>query len=225
METWVIVAAEAREFAGLLKRASEVRPLPCPDAAFAREILWRGDRWMLLANGPGPRLVDRMLSSSAIAPWHAHQVVSVGFCGALDPALHVGDIVISGEGFKSPSTRFVRAEIWSADRVAVSSGEKRQLRQSTGAAVVEMEAAAVAEKARKWGLPFRAVKAVSDTADEDLPLDFNHYRDRDGRFRVPRIAASALLHPFTTMPALLRLNRNCQRAAESLGEFLADCEF
>ena len=94
METWLIVAAEAREFAGLLKRASEVRPLPCPEAAFAREIMWRGDRWMLLANGPGPRLVDGMLSSSAIPPWHAHQVVSVGFCGALDPALHVGDIVI-----------------------------------------------------------------------------------------------------------------------------------
>ena len=180
---------------------------------------------MLLANGPGPRLVDRMLSSPAIAGWHAQQVMSMGFCGALDPALHVGDIVISGEGFKSPSRRFMRAEIWSADRVAVSSGEKRQLRQSTGAAAVEMEAAAVAEKARRWGLPFRAVKAVSDAADEDLPLDFNHYRDRDGRFRVSRIAASALVHPFTTMPALLRLNRNCQQAAESLGEFLANCEF
>ena len=177
----MIVASEAREFAGLLKRASEVRPLQCTEAVFAREISWRGDRWMLLANGPGPRLVDRMLSSPAIAGWHAQQVMSMGFCGALDPALHVGDIVISGEGFKSPSHRFMRAEIWSADRVAVSSGEKRQLRQSTGAAVVEMEAAAVAEKARKWGLPFRAVKAVSDTADEDLPLDFNHYRDRDGR--------------------------------------------
>ena len=133
---------------------------------------------------------------------------------ALDPALRVGDIVVSRE-----------AKIWSADRVAVSSEEKRQLRQSTGAAVVEMESAAVAEKARKWGLPFRAVKVVSDMADEDLPLDFNQYRDREGRFQVPRIAAAALLHPFRTIPPLLRLNRNCRRAAESLGEFLADCEF
>lgn len=225
METWLIVAAEAREFAGILKRAGKARPLACAEAAFAREVTWRGDRWILLANGPGPRLVNRMLSSPAIAGWHAQQVMSLGFCGALDPALRVGDIVVSGEGFQRPAARFLRAEIWSADRVAVSSDEKRQLRQSTGAAVVEMESAAVAEKARNWGLPFRAVKAVSDAADEDLPLDFNHYRDRDGRFQVPRIAATALLHPFGTMPALLRLNRNCQHAAESLGEFLADCEF
>jgi hypothetical protein len=225
METWLIVAAEAREFAGIVRRAGQTRALECPEAAFAREISWRGDRWMLLANGPGPRLVERMLASPAIAEWRVHHVMSLGFCGALDPALHVGDIVISGEGYRASSARFVRAEIWSADRVAISSEEKRQLRQSTGAAVTEMESAVVAEKARTWGLPFRAVKAVSDTADEDLPLDFNHYRDRDGRFQVPRIAVSALLHPIQILPGLLRLNRNCQKAAESLGAFLADCEF
>ena len=180
---------------------------------------------MLLANGPGPALVDRMLSSSEIPEWRVGQTMSVGFCGALDPELGIGDIVVSGEGFRGPSDRFVQAEILTADRVAVTSEEKRRLRQSTGAAVVEMEAAAVAEKARTWGLPFRAVKAVSDTADEDLPLDFNQYRDRDGRFQTRRIAGAALFHPFVTLPGLLRLNRNCRRAAESLGAFLADYEF
>jgi len=225
METWLIVAAEAREFAGILRRASTTRALACPEAAFAREITWRGDRWMLLANGPGPALVDRMLLSSEISGWHVRQIMSIGFCGALDPGLGIGDIVISGEGFRGPAKRFVRGRICSADRVAVTSEEKRQLRQSTGAAVVEMEAAAVAEKARTWGVPFRAVKAVSDTADEDLALDFNQYRDRDGRFQTTRIAAAAVFHPFVTLPALLRLNRNCQRAAENLGAFLADCEF
>ena len=217
METWLIIGAEAREFGGILKRAGEIRRLACPEAAFAREITWRGNRWMLLANGPGARLVNRMLASSVIGSWGASQVVSIGFCGALDPALRVGDIVVAGEAFET--------KIWSADRVAVTPQEKRQLRASSGAAVVEMEAAAVAGKARSWGLPFRAMKVVTDTADEDLPLDFNQYRDRDGRFQVARIAAAALLHPMGTLPRLLRLDRQCRRAAESLGEFLANCQF
>ena len=225
MQTWLIIAADAREFAGILKRARQVRSIALPSAAFAREITWRGNRWMLLANGPGPHLVRSLLSSPAIPAWRASHVFSIGFCGALDPALLIGDIVVSGEGFVGPTERFRRAEIWSADRVAVTSKEKRQLRHRSGAAVVEMESAAVAEKAREWGLPFRAVKAVSDTADEDLPLDFNLFRDRNGRFQTSRIAAAGFLRPFTTMPALLRLNRNCRRAAESLGEFLAACEF
>src|SRR6185295_3458439 len=106
METWLIVAAEAREFAGILRRASGTRALSCPEAAFAREITWRGDRWMLLANGPGPGLVDRMLKSPKIPEWHVQQIMSIGFCGALDPGLRIGDIVISGEGFRGPSTRF-----------------------------------------------------------------------------------------------------------------------
>ena len=225
MDTLLIIAAEPREFSGLLRRAAESRPLHCPEAAFARETTWRDRRWLLLANGPGPRLVNRMLASPSVRAWSARHVVSTGFCGALDPALRIGDIVISGEGFRGPVTTCIRGAIWSEDRVAVTSEEKRQLRARTGAAVVEMESAAVAEKAREWGLPFRAIRAVSDTADEDLPLDFNQYRDPDGRFQVPRIAAAALLRPFTAVPGLLRLNRNCQRAAESLGEFFANCEF
>jgi adenosylhomocysteine nucleosidase len=225
METWLIIAAGAREFAGILHRASDVRPLECREAAFARQIRWRGVRWILLANGPGPLLVDRMLSSPAIAAWGASRVLSTGFCGALDPALRVGDIVVSGEGFPGIGARCVRGEIWSADRVAVSAEEKRQLWQQTGAVAVEMESAAVRERARAWGLPFHAVKVVSDTADEDLPLNFNHYRDGEGRFQLQRIAAAAIWRPLTAMPQLMRLNRNCRRAADRLGEFFAECEF
>ena len=88
-----------------------------------------------------------------------------------------------------------------------------------------MESAAVARKAAEWGVPFRCVRAVSDTAAEDMPLDFNLYRDADGRFSRTRIALAALARPFTAIPALLRLDRNCRIAAESLGDFFADCRF
>jgi adenosylhomocysteine nucleosidase len=193
---WLIVAAEMRELSGIRRQAA--------------------GRWEFLANGPGP-LAAQALGEKR----NVDGIVSTGFCGALDPMLRIGDIVVSGQ-VTSPRP-FVRGEILSVDRVAVTAVEKRALRERTGAAAVEMEAAAVEAKARGWGVPFRCVKVVSDVAAENLPLDFNLYRDAEGRFSRGRIALAAMARPFSVMPGLLRLDRNCRAAAERLGEFFADC--
>ena len=213
-----MVAAEAREFEGILKRAGEARRLPWPGAAFSREIVSNNRRWLLIANGPGPRLVDHALQTKP----SVDRVVSIGFCGALDPALRIGDIVVSGEVPEELGASFVQGDVLSVDRVAITAAEKGELRASTQAAVVEMESAAVARKAREWEMPFGCVRVVSDVADENLPLDFNRYRDADGRFSRTRIALAAMGHPFTVLPGLLRLDRNCRLAAERLGEFLGN---
>ena len=213
-----MVAAEAREFEGILKRAGEARRLPWPGAAFSREIVSNNRRWLLIANGPGPRLVDHALQ---IKP-SVDRVVSIGFCGALDPALRIGDIVVSGEVPEELGASFVQGDVLSLDRVAITAAEKGELRASTQAAVVEMESAAVARKAREWDMPFGCVRVVSDVADENMPLDFNRYRNADGRFSRTRIALAAMGHPFTVLPGLIRLDRNCRLAAERLGEFLAN---
>ncbi len=207
-DTLLLVAAEAREFAGLLKRVAS-KELEGTGAAFAREAQLSGRRAILLANGPGPKVVNRMLQD--FVKENVSEVVSTGFCGALDPELKVGDIVESG--------------IWSEDRVAVSAEEKRKLRERTGSRVVEMEYAAVAAKAEEWGVPCRAIRVVSDTAQEDLPLDFNRYRDDDGRFQLTRIAVAGLMRPFSALPELMRLDRQSRFASEKLGEFLANCKF
>ena len=213
-----MVAAEAREFEGILKRAGEARRLPWPGAAFSREIVSNNRRWLLIANGPGPRLVDHALQTKP----SVDRVVSIGFCGALDPALRIGDIVVSGEVPEELGASFVQGDVLSVDRVAITAAEKGELRASTQAAVVEMESAAVARKAREWEMPFGCVRVVSDVADENLPLDFNRYRDADGRFSRTRIALAAMGHPFTVLPGLIRLDRNCRLAAERLGEFLGN---
>ncbi|MEO5924578.1 MAG: hypothetical protein ABIR70_12205 [Bryobacteraceae bacterium] len=212
--TMLLVAAEAREFAGLLKRAGPGQPISIPNAAFAREITLHGQRTILLANGPGPRLVNQMLSAPVIREWNVTEAISTGFCGALDPALRIGDIVVASVG-----------EIWSEDRVVVRAEDKRRLREQTGARIVEMEFAAVQAKAVEWGVPCRAVRVVSDSSTEDLPLDLNRYRDADGRFQLARIAFAGILHPFRVLPKLMQLDRNSKLAAERLGAFFVDSKF
>src|SRR5579862_3401101 len=140
-KTWLVVAAESREFDGILKRFGSSVPLPWK-AEFAREARWKGDRWLMVANGPGPRLVEKALEKRV----DVSGVISTGFCGALDPALKVGDIVIEDAGKNAGATR----KILSMDRVAVTAAEKAELRSQTGAAAIEMESAAVSAKAIEW---------------------------------------------------------------------------
>jgi adenosylhomocysteine nucleosidase len=204
--TWLLVAAERREFEGILKRFGKSSKLQWA-AEFAREAQWHGDRWLLVANGPGRGLVERALERKV----EVDGIISTGFCGALDPALRVGDIVIGRPG-----------AILCVDHVAVTAAQKSELRAKTGAVAIEMESAAVAKKAEEWGVLFRCIRAVSDGAGEDMPLDFNLYRDEAGRFSRTRIALAAIARPFTAVPALLRLDRNCNIAARSLGDFFAD---
>ncbi len=190
MRTWLLAAAERREFDGILRRCGASQRLTWPEAQFAREVEWRGDRWILIANGPGPRLVERALGNKI----EVDAIISTGLCGALDPTLRVGDIVRGGPDV-----------VFSTDRVAATAAEKRALFERTGARAVEMESAAVRAK--------------------DMPLDFNRYRDADGRFSRTRIALAAMAHPFTVMPRLTRLDRNCRLAADALGEFFATSQF
>ena len=128
MRTWLLVAAERREFDGLMKRLEASKKLDWP-VEFAVESQFRGERWWMVANGPGREAVEQALESRV----EVSGIVSTGFCGALDPALGIGDIVEHG--------------LVCADRVAVTAGEKAELRAKTGAAAVDMESAAVAEKA------------------------------------------------------------------------------
>jgi hypothetical protein len=221
MRTWLVIAAERREFEGILRKVGTSSKLEWPGVRFARQSQWNGDHWLLVANGPGSALVGKALGCRR----DVSGMISTGFCGALDPALRVGDIVVGSESTVESGMPFVRGEILSRDRVAVSAEEKRNLREATGAVAVEMEAAAVSRKAGEWEVPFYCIRVVSDAAGRNLPLDFNSYRDAEGRFSRGRIAVAAIGRPFSVMPALLEFDRDCRRAAEALGEFLAGCRF
>jgi adenosylhomocysteine nucleosidase len=177
--------------------------------------------WLCVHAGPGFRLATEAAERAA-----AHRpaaLVSVGLCGALRRDFQAGEIVVADDGGLPRSGRpFRRGRMVSQDRVAITRAEKETLAAQGDA--VEMESAAVRAVAARHAIPFYAVKVVSDAAEETLPLDFNLYRDRDGRFRKPRIALAVLARPWL-LPDLLRFQRQANLAAAKLGEFLADCEF
>jgi adenosylhomocysteine nucleosidase len=230
VKTWVLVAAERRELDGIRKKMDRSVEKGGFAANFVCDGTWRGDRWVMVANGPGrmnasESLSDDLIREARTGAGVVQSIISTGYCGALDPKLKVGDIVASDDTLITSDRPCVRGRLITLDRVAVTAAEKRELREQTGAIAVDMESDAVRSRAAALGIPFACIRAVSDTAEEDLPLDFNRYRDSHGGFSRTRIAIAAMARPFSAMPAMLEFDRRCQQASFALGDFLADCRF
>ena len=229
----LFIAAESREFDGLLPFCSQIEKLSWP-LAWARSATLNGREVFLAANGAGPKNAAQAVEVAQSKIPNTIAVVSTGFCGALDPTLKIGDVFvatsiqISGELAPLPTPHCNRKHhtgtVVSMDRVAQTAQEKRDLWRA-GASVVEMEAAGVLSQVREWGMPFYCIRSVTDLANESFRLDFNAVRTSDGRFSTPRILAAAIASPIAIAPELLELRRRCAAAAQSLGEFIADCSF
>lgn len=228
----LLVAAEAREFAGLLSHCRGIRKLDWP-VQFARQGEMRERPMVMVSNGAGPANAATALEV-ARDRLAAGAVLSTGFCGALDPEYRIGDVFVATSLLMDSETvqidlpecdrTFRRGTLLSVDRVAQTVEEKRALRDR-GASAVEMEAAGVARLVRQWELPLFCIRVVTDRAGEGFALDLNSARLPDGRFSTRRILASAIRRPAAGIPELFRLYRRSRIAAQSLGDFIADCRF
>jgi hypothetical protein len=210
----VFIAADAREFEGAMHHWADVQPLMLP-VHWARSATWKGKRIVAIANGAGPR---RAAQAASVARFKT--LVNLGFCGALDPVLQIGDIVVGNGNWRQPRTfrPHFKGAIASIDHIAQTAFEKRALRQ-TGAIAVEMEAAGLA------GLPCYCIKSVSDLAVESFANDLNSVLNPDGRMNIPKLLWNACLRPASRFPELIRLQERSKLASNTLGEFLESCEF
>ena len=193
-----------------------------------------GDNELLLvANGAGPARAAAAVDGT-VESFAPDAIVSTGFCGALDEKLDIAAVVVGTEvtgadgrfGARAPaaSPEHHLGVVVTIDHVAQTAAEKRGLRQS-GASAVDMEAAAVAERAAALGLPFFCIKSVTDLAGEDMANDLNAAMRSDGHFDTMRILGSVLGRPLSRVPELLRLRSRSARAACALGDLFADCRF
>jgi nucleoside phosphorylase len=228
------IAAEPLEFSGLLRHILKPQPAPLP-VHWARRGTWKRHDVLLLANGAGSsRSADAARIGMARIGNGPAAIISVGFCGALDSDLNIGDIVVADKVFfndqmfdcvpAATSENYRHGAIYSNTRIAATAKEKEQLGRS-GAIAVEMEAGGVGAEARRRGMPFFCVRAVSDLAGESFANDFNAALGPDGRYRKAKLIGSAIMKPRRRLPELIRLKQRCDLAAVRLGDFLDSCSF
>jgi adenosylhomocysteine nucleosidase len=154
-------------------------------------------------------------------------VCSVGWAGALDASIPAGAVcwvsqvvdTSTGERFRPAHWLDSWAVLATAHRVA-DEQEKMRLASSYGAALVDMEAAAIARIALGRSIPFYCVKAVSDDAKARLP-DINPFIGRDGKLKMLPFLLHVAVRPFT-WSGLARLGKNSALAARGLAEAIYD---
>jgi len=64
-----------------------------------------------------------------------------------------------------------------------------------------------------------AIRAISDGADENLPIDFNCTMSSDNRVSLPRVLAEVAKRPGSLWP-LIRFGKQSRSAAEALARLL-----
>jgi adenosylhomocysteine nucleosidase len=152
-------------------------------------------------------------------------VLTCGFAGGLDPALKIGNVIFE-PAEASPREKLLRAgarpaKFFCANRIASTAAEKKKLRADTGADAVEMESAEIHAVCRERGIPCVTVRVISDTAHDDMPLDFNQLSKPDLSLDFGKLAWAIAKSP-GKVGALLKLQKATSFAARKLADVLND---
>ena len=188
--------------------------------------------------------VKNILETPHVVSYDPNLVLTCGFAGGLNPDLKPGDVVFetenaplapslsppggervsarTGEGvFSKLSVAGAKpVKFICADRIATTVAEKKKLRAETGADAVEMESGAIQAVCRERGIPCATVRVISDTANEDLPLDFNALAKPDMSLDYGKLAWAIASSP-GKISALLKLQKQTRFAAQRLADVLS----
>ncbi len=192
---------------------------------------------MITVSGIGAAAAER--AARELISDGCERLISFGLAGALSPGLKAGDVVLAdrvvdpaGAVVGEPSADWVEAVagrlgemadgpalhiggIVSAPEIITSSVEKAALHSATGGLAVEMEAAGAARAAADHGVAFLCVKAISDTADQNLPVNLSGVIKPDGTPRPGTLLGGLLARP-GDVARFFALSRGAKAAHKSL---------
>ena len=191
-----------------------------------------GDNATLRVTGVGRKRTESGITDMAESDPPA-AIVMVGFCGAVSPQLHTGDVQVArtfcASGMQSAieaDPQLVeRIESWAdgadchlvcgasmtVDHIA-GRHEKSVIHAANGAMSVNMEDYWAAKTAAAFSIPFASIRTVFDTSDDELPGYLNAMGE--GMWNVLREVAR---HP-ESVPTLIRLASKARIARRSLTE-------
>ena len=175
---------------------------------------WRGSIGKIsitvIHTGIGPASAERAVRE-LLAHEKPRRVISAGFAGGLDPALRAADTITAD--FPTPL-------IFSKAIPLETPEEKIAAFRETGARIVDMETDVLGAACARAGVPLSSIRAVSDTADESLPVPFAVWFDTARqRARPLALVAHLLRHPSHIAPFarfVLRLPRVAQALAQAI---------
>ena len=218
MSRVAIIAALPREVAPLVKGWKR------DDALREKKIfVWESERAIVACAGMGERRVA-MAVDAACARGGVTELVSVGWAGAVHGGLRAGSVhrpamVIDAK----TGQRFLcgrGAGILVTAMAVADVAEKQRLHAAYNADLVDMEAATVARMAEQRGLPFRAVKAVSDEFDFEMK-ELASFTDTEGQFREAAFGLHVALRPWL-WGDVMAMASNSKKSAEALCAALRD---
>jgi adenosylhomocysteine nucleosidase len=219
MPRLAFVAALEREVAPLVQ-TWRCRTLECGGRRY--KVFESGEA-VVICGGIGSEAARRA-TEAIIRDSSPSRIVSIGFAGALDPALKVGDVIRPGVVINGNDGS--RTNAGTSEHALVSypsvcgSQQKRKLREAFRAALVDMEAAAVAQGAEARGIEFRVLKVVSDDSEFEMP-DVQSFVTGNGEFRSSAFALHVILRPWL-WATTIRLGRNSARASRILCNAISD---
>lgn len=215
--------SEGRKIALVAAMDREVAPLVRDWPVADRELDGRRFRFyesrnaVVVCGGIGAESARRA-TEAVVRLYRPSHVQSVGLAGALDPRLKAGQIfcprfvVDVRDGSRTDTGRGTDV-LMSFPEIA-SVAQKAKLARSYSAQAVDMEAAAVAKGASAHGLPFSALKAISDESGFAMP-PLNQFVNAEGKFKLANFVLYASIRPWLWL-RVIQLARNSARAAQAL---------
>jgi adenosylhomocysteine nucleosidase len=165
--------------------------------------------------------------------------ISSGLAGALCETLSVGDIVAPKELIVELKHADLREEhlvvdpelrqlalgggaknancLFSTDEILVKASQKKSC--ASRAQSVDMESFEIVKAASAWGARSVVIRAISDAATEDLPINFNLTLSDKKEVSLSKVLIQVAKNPLV-LPALIRFGGQSKRAGALLAAFL-----
>jgi adenosylhomocysteine nucleosidase len=228
-----IVAALGLEVGFLIDQLASVRKYSGPRHSVI-EGMCAGKLVALLITGPGRAAAGRG-AELLLAGHQPRWLLSVGFAGALDPALPRYAIVMPNEVIDREAQRYTidvavppadvpgrpriaTGRLLTVDRIVATAAEKAELRRRYEADLVDMETSAVAALCSQRAVRFLAIRVISDEAGIDLPPDLVTLLTQTGSYRIGAALRAVWNRP-SRIKELWALHEHAQEAADRLAKF------